>query len=150
MDYELPTVLESEIIVSKTVPVAVNLVSYAVSTALQEVTVQLSIIALNGTPLEDVKLHYEWLGQQSLSISQESGIVELGIRIPTASGVYHLYYETDEAPFVQSSTGYHIIIISSEEAMAGQGVGIPIIVLSLSVSVSLASIPVLWRRRLIG
>jgi hypothetical protein len=150
LEYELPAVLEYEIIVSKTVPVAVNLVSYTVSTALQEIAVQLSIIALNGTSLEDVKLHYEWLGQQSLTISQESGIVELGIRIPTASGVYHLYYETDEAPFVQSSTGYHIIIISNEEALAGQGVGIPIIVLSLSVSVSLASIPVLWRRRLIG
>ncbi|MFX0054684.1 MAG: hypothetical protein ACFFAX_00865 [Promethearchaeota archaeon] len=150
LNYELPAVLEYEIIVSRVVPVAVNMVKYSVYPSLQEIVVQLSIIALNGTPLEDVNLSYEWLGQRSLAKSHESGIVEISLRIPTESGVYNLYYETEEAAFAQSSTGYHIIIISSAEAMAGQGVGIPIIVLSLSVSVALASIPVLWRRRLIG
>jgi hypothetical protein len=34
--------------------------------------------------------------------------------------------------------------------MAAQGVGIPILVLSLGASVSLVSIPILWRRRLVG
>jgi hypothetical protein len=150
LNYELPAVLDYEIIVSRVVPVAVNMVSYSVSTSLQEIAVQLSIIALNGTPLENVNLYYEWLGQRSLTKSYESGIIEIGLRIPTESGVYNLYYETEEAAFTQSSTGYHVIIISSAEAMAGQGVGIPFILLSLSVSVTLASIPVLWRRRLIG
>ncbi|MFW9862359.1 MAG: hypothetical protein ACFFEX_09525 [Candidatus Thorarchaeota archaeon] len=150
LNYELPAVLEYEIIVSRVVPVAVNMMDYSVYPSLQEIAVQLSIIALNGTPLEDVNLSYEWLGQRSLVKSHESGIVEIGLRIPTESGVYNLYYETEEAAFAQSSTGYHIIIISSAEAMAGQGVGIPFIVLSLGISVALASIPILWRRRLIG
>ncbi|MFW9886716.1 MAG: hypothetical protein ACFFER_00940 [Candidatus Thorarchaeota archaeon] len=149
-NYELPTVLEYGITVSRVVPVSVNMVDYSVYPSLQEIAVQLSIIALNGTPLEDVNLYYEWLGQGSLTKSHESGIVEIGLRIPTESGVYNLYYETEESAFTQSSTGYHIIIISSTEAMAGQGVGIPFIVISLGVSVMLASIPVLWRRRLIG
>jgi hypothetical protein len=150
LEYELPTILEYEIIVSRIVPVAVNLVSYSISTALQQIAVRLSIIALNGTPLENVKLHYEWLSQRSLALSQVSGIVEFVLPIPTASGVYNLYYETEEAPFTYSSTGYHIIIISKTEAMAAQGVGIPILVLSLGASVSLVSIPILWRRRLVG
>ncbi|MFX1330590.1 MAG: hypothetical protein ACFE9W_03475 [Promethearchaeota archaeon] len=150
LNYELPVVLEYEIIVSRVVPVSVNMVNYSVYPSLQEITVQLSIIALNGTPLEDVNLHYEWLGQRSLTKSHDSGIVEIALRIPTESGVYNLYYETEEAAFTQSSTGYHVLIISSTEAMAAQGVGIPFILISLGVSVMLASIPVLWRRRLIG
>ncbi len=150
LEYELPTSLEYEIIVSRIVPVTVNLVSYSVSTALQEIAVQLSIVALNGTPLENVELHYEWLSHRNLALSQVSGIVEFGLRIPAASGAYNLYYETEEAPFTHSSTGYHIIIISKTEAMAAQGVGIPILVLSLGISVSLVSIPILWRRRLVG
>jgi hypothetical protein len=150
LNYQLPTILEYEIIVSRIVPVSVNMVNYSVYPSLQEISVQLSIVALNGTLLEDTNLYYEWLGQGSLTKSHESGIVEIGLRIPTESGVYNLYYETEEAAFAQSSTGYHIIIISSTEAMAGQGVGIPFIVISLTVSVMLASIPVLWRRRLIG
>jgi hypothetical protein len=150
LNYELPTILEYEIIVSRVVPVSVNIVSYSVYPSLQEIAVQLSIIALNGTPLEGVNLYYEWLGQGSFTRSHESGFVEIGLRIPTESGVYNLYYETEEAAFAQSSAGYHTIIISSTEAMAGQGVGIPLIVISLSISVVLASIPVLWRRRLIG
>jgi hypothetical protein len=150
LEYELPIGLEYEIIVSRIIPVSVKLVSYSVSTAIQEIAVRLSIIALNGTPLERVKLHYEWLNYRSFAISQEFGIVEFGLRIPLESGVYNLYYETEESAFIYSSTGYHIIIISKTEAMASQGVGIPIIVLSLGVSVSLASIPVLLRRRLVG
>jgi hypothetical protein len=150
LNYELPTLLEYEIIVSRVVPVSVNMVSYSVYPSLQEIAVQLSIIALNGTPLEDVNLYYEWLGLGSLTKSHESGIVEIGLRIPKESGVYNLYYETEEAAFAQSSAGHHTIIISSREAMAGQGVGIPFIVISLGVSVMLASIPVLWRRRFIG
>jgi hypothetical protein len=149
-EYELPTILEYEIIVSRIVPVAVNLVSYSVSTALQEISVQLSIIALNGTLLGNIEIHYEWLSHRSFALSQVSGIVEFGLRIPAASGVYNLYYETEEAPFIHSSTGYHIIIISETEAMAAQGVGIPILTLSLGISVSLVSIPILWRRRLVG
>ncbi|MGD9381519.1 MAG: hypothetical protein PVI03_03665, partial [Candidatus Thorarchaeota archaeon] len=136
-EYELPTILEYEIIVSRIVPVAVNLVSYSVSTALQEISVQLSIIALNGTLLGNIEIHYEWLSHRSFALSQVSGIVEFGLRIPAASGVYNLYYETEEAPFIHSSTGYHIIIISETEAMAAQGVGIPILTLSLGISVSL-------------
>ncbi|MHA2117359.1 MAG: hypothetical protein ACW98J_00430 [Candidatus Thorarchaeota archaeon] len=135
---------------SRIIPVTVNLVSYSVSTALQEIAVQLSIIALNGTPLGNIKMHYEWLSHRSLVLSQVSGIVEFGLRIPAASGVYNLYYEIEEAPFTHSSTGYHIIIISETEAMAAQGVGIPILTLSLGISVSLVSIPILWRRRLVG
>jgi hypothetical protein len=150
LEYELPTSLEYEIIVSRIVPVTVNLVSYSVSTALQEIAVQLSIMALNGTPLGNIEMHYEWLSHRSLALSQVSGIVEFGLRIPAASGVYKLYYETEEAPFTHSSTGYHIIIISETEAMAAQGVGIPILTLSLGISVSLVSIPILWRRRLVG
>jgi hypothetical protein len=150
LEYELPTSLEYEIVVSRIVPVTVNLVSYSVSTALQEITVQLSIIALNGTPLGNIEMHYEWLSHRNLALSQVSGIVEFGLPIPTASGVYNLYYETEEAPFTYSSTGYHIIVISKTEAMAAQGVGIPILALSLGISVSLVSIPILWRRRLVG
>jgi hypothetical protein len=150
LEYELPTSLKYEIIVSRIIPVTVNLVSYSVSTALQEIAVQLSIIALNGTPLGNIKMHYEWLSHRSLVLSQVSGIVEFGLRIPAASGVYNLYYEIEEALFTHSSTGYHIIIISETEAMAAQGVGIPILTLSLGISVSLVSIPILWRRRLVG
>ena len=150
LDYELPIGLEYEIIVSRIIPVSVKLVGYSVSTAIQEIAVRLSIIALNGTPLESVKLHYEWLNYRSFAVSQEFGIVEIGLRIPLASGAYNLYYETEDSAFIHSSTGYHIITISKTEAMASQGVGIPIIVLSLGVSVSLASMPILLRRRLVG
>jgi hypothetical protein len=150
LEYELPTGLEYEIIVSRIMPVSVNLIGYSVSTALQEIAVQLSIIALNGTPLENVELYYEWLSQGGLAPSQASGVVEFVLPIPAVSGAYNLYYETEEAAFTYSSTGYHAIIISEAEAMAAQGVGIPVLVLSLGASVSLVSIPILWRRRLIG
>jgi hypothetical protein len=150
LEYELPTGLEYEIIVSRIMSVTVNLIGYSVSTALQGIAVQLSIIALNGTPLENVELYYEWLSQGGLAPSRASGVVEFVLPIPAASGTYNLYYETEEAAFTYSSTGYHTIIISEAEAMAAQGVGIPVLVLSLGASVSLVSIPILWRRRLIG
>ncbi|MHA2353815.1 MAG: hypothetical protein ACXADC_01465 [Candidatus Thorarchaeota archaeon] len=150
LEYELPTSLEYGVIVSRIMPVTVNLVSYSVSTALQEISVQLQIIALNGTALEDARLNYEWLSHRGFAISQDLGIIELVLRIPVDSGVFNLYYETEETPFTQSSTGFHVIIITQTEASAAQGVGIPIIALSLGVSISLASIPILWRRRLLG
>ncbi len=150
LEYELPTSLEYEINVSKIVPVTVNLVSYSVTTALQEITVQLSIMALNGTLLENVEMQYEWLSHRHIAISKVSGMVKFGLHIPVASGVYNLYYEIEATTSTHSSSGYHAIIISETDAMAAQGVGIPILILSLGVSVSLVSIPILWRRRLIG
>lgn len=149
MLYELPIFLDYEIIVSWIMPVKVDLLSYSISSVLQKITVRLSIMALNGTALEGITLYYEWLDYQDSIPSMEAGIIELALRVPEDSGTYSLYYETEESPYLQSTTGHHIIIISQSESMASQGVGIPILAFSLGASISIAIIPILWRRRII-
>ncbi|MFX0045487.1 MAG: carboxypeptidase-like regulatory domain-containing protein [Candidatus Hermodarchaeota archaeon] len=148
--YELSSVLEYALVVSRVMPVQVDLIHYIVSPELREVRVYLMIRCLNGTVLDGVTLNYEWLAISGFTVATQSGIAELILPMPPSAGVYRLYHYTDGTQYLHPSSGHTLIVVSEAEFQAAQGIGIPGLVLTLCVSVGLVGIPALYRKHLIS
>ncbi|MFX0106711.1 MAG: hypothetical protein ACFE7R_00335, partial [Candidatus Hodarchaeota archaeon] len=148
--FELPATHQFRFIVTRKMPLLVELDYYEILAPLQEIRVVLRLIALNGTILEDVKILCTWLARNTSTISQSGGIAVFHLTIPSTEGTYPLYYETHSSECLQTTTGYVLIFVSTYESMAAQGIGIPAIIISLGTSIGVATFPNLYRRRLIG
>ena len=147
-EYILPNELQINFSVLKVIPVRITLLDYSVD-ALKTISVKLSIIALNGTPLDGIVLDYYWLGSQGYSVS-ETGVVNLHLQIPIRADIYTLSYEIHEINGILPCQGKLLIIISSIDANAGEGIGILGIITGLSSSLSIPVIALMRRKSIIG
>ncbi|UCH03876.1 MAG: hypothetical protein JSW05_09815 [Candidatus Thorarchaeota archaeon] len=150
VSYELSAVLEYALVVSRVMPVQVDLTYYIISPELKEIRVYLMIRCLNGTPLDGVTLNYEWLDISTSAIAIQSGLAELILPMPPSAGFYRLHHYTDGTQHLHPSSGHSLIAISEADVQAAQGIGILGLVLTLCVSVSLVGIPALYRKHLIS
>ncbi len=148
-EYILPNELQISFSVLKVMPVRIALVDYSISDVLKSISVKLSIIALNGTPLDGTVLDYYWLGSQGYAVS-EMGVINLHLQIPTRADIYTLSYETNEINGILSCQGELLIIISSIDANSGEGIGIFGIITGLSSSLSIPVIALIRRKSVIG
>ncbi|MHA2602510.1 MAG: hypothetical protein AM324_010305 [Candidatus Thorarchaeota archaeon SMTZ1-83] len=148
--YELSSSLEYALIVSRVMPVQVDLTHYITSPELREIRVYLVIRCLNGTLLEGLILNYEWLTISATTVSMQSGIVELILPMPSTAGFHRLYHYTDGTQHLHPSSGHALIVVSEADIQTAQGIGIAGLVLTLCVSLSLVGIPTLYRKHLIS
>ncbi|MFX1416679.1 MAG: hypothetical protein ACFFC0_07690, partial [Promethearchaeota archaeon] len=150
LSYELSSVLEYIIVVSRVIPVQVDLTRYIISPELREIRVYLMIRCLNGTVLDGVTLYYKWLAISAFKVSTQSGLAELILPMPPNAGVHELYHYTEGTQHLYPSSGHTLIEVSEADVQATQGIGIPGLVLALCVSVSIVVIPALYRKHLIS
>jgi hypothetical protein len=150
LSYEISSILEYTLIVSRVMPVRVDLVRYIISPELREIRVHLMMKCLNGTLVDGVTLNYEWLAIRASTVAIHSGQIELILPMPPSAGVFRLYHHTDGTQHLRPSSGHLLIVISQADVHAAQGIGILGLVLTLCVSISLVGIPALYRRHLIS
>jgi len=150
VSYELSAVLEYTLVVSRVMPVQIDLTYYITSPELREIRVHLVIRCLNGTVLDGMTLNYEWLAIRASTVTMQSGQAELILPMPPSAGVYRLYHYTDGTQHLHPSSGHSLIAVSEADVHAAQGIGIPGLVLTLCISISLVGIPALYRKHLIS
>jgi hypothetical protein len=137
-------------IVSREIPLKVDLDEYEVLESLQEILVHLTVKARNGTSFSGIGVSFVWLGHQFDTVSQTNGSVELHLSVPTGPGAYNLTYQTHDVASLVPSSGYFIIIIRDYQAYNSQGVGIIFMIGSSVLVVVVSVIPVIRRKQLLG
>jgi hypothetical protein len=148
--FELTTKYDYNLIVTTLVPIEIELDSYEVVAPLHQISVQLIVRGLNGSLLNGVWVNFNWLSSNSTTQSLDEGLITLQLAIPSVSGGYFLYYESEPTSFVESTTGSILIEITSSDILSTEGVGITGMILALCASIGLVAVPVIRRRYLIG
>lgn len=147
--FELPASYSYQLIVTKVMPVSIQVDSYEINPPAQEILVSFIVRGLNGTYLKGVDFIYTWNSFTIRTISQENGFVSIHLPI-LGFGTHILYYQTEAESTIASCYGNLTIIISEADALAAQGVGIPGLTLSVLLSMTIVGIPVIYRRSIIG
>ncbi|MCF2137279.1 MAG: hypothetical protein K9W43_08575 [Candidatus Thorarchaeota archaeon] len=145
--FELPSSFLFTYKVRVKIPTAIELVEFVVQPVLKEVKVQLQILALNGSNLPNVDLHYSWMSVDGEATSQDDGIVVLHLPIPLQSGTYRLFYEILGDPSIAAASGFYDICIESTEVLASQGVGLGPFISSITLSITIVVVSVIRKRR---
>jgi hypothetical protein len=148
--FELATKYDYNLIVTTLMPIVIELDSYEVIAPLHKISVQLTVRGLNGSLLNGVQVNLNWLSSNSTIESIHEGWIVLQLTIPSVSGSYFLYYESEPTSFVESTTGSILIEITSSDIMSTEGVGITGMVFALGASIGLVAVPVIRRRYLVG
>ncbi|MGY5863334.1 MAG: hypothetical protein RTV41_01930 [Candidatus Thorarchaeota archaeon] len=148
--FELPTKYDYNLVVTTLMPIEIELDSYEVIAPLHQISVQLIVRGLNKSLLNGVRVNFNWLSFNSTTESFDEGLIMLQLTIPSASGRYFLYYESEPTRFVESTTGSILIEITSSDIMSTEGVGITGMIIALCASIGLVAVPVIRRRYLIG
>jgi hypothetical protein len=148
--FELTTKYDYNLIVTILVPIEIELDSYEVVAPLHQISVQLIVRGLNGSLLNGVWVNFNWLSSNSTTQSLDEGLITLQLAIPSVSGGYFLYYESEPTSFVESTTGSILIEITSSDILSTEGVGITGMILALCASIGLVAVPVIRRRYLVG
>ncbi len=143
--FETPTTFWFQFFVRKQMPIDVNLYSYRVISSLQSVEVIFSIYGLNGTPLDSLGFHYEWLSHEGLAHS-ENGMVVLNLAVPPTDGSYPLFFSVDSSSNILGTNGSFSLVFSNEEILSSQGVGITPFILSIAFSVALVGLSIIRRK----
>ncbi|MCK5238046.1 MAG: carboxypeptidase regulatory-like domain-containing protein, partial [Candidatus Thorarchaeota archaeon] len=149
-DYELSCFREFSFIVSQTIPIEVILSDYEIISPFASIRVRLKIQALNGSYLEGIPLHYNWITMEGNSISTTDGITELHLPMPPVSGIHTLHYEIGAIGGLQATSGIIYIITTSTDANSSQGVGFYGLFIGFVSSLGISLIPVFRRRLLVG
>ncbi|MBN2229912.1 MAG: hypothetical protein JW779_10015 [Candidatus Thorarchaeota archaeon] len=149
IQYALSAGFDYYLIVSRIIPVRVILENFEVIHPFQEVVVTLQIVCLNGTLLEGLHASFVWLTLEYRLLSQENGIIQLHLPLPSISGNYSLNYIIKENSGVENSVGFISISISIVDLLAAQGIGINGFSVSLLASLSIILIPTLRKKYLL-
>ena len=148
--FELPAKYDYNLIVTTLMPIEIELDSYEVVAPLYQISVQLIVRGLNGSLLNGVRVNFNWLSSNSITESYDEGLIILQLTIPSVSGRYFLYYESEPTSFVESAAGSILIEITSSDIMSTEGVGITGMIFVLCASIGLVAVPVIRRRYLVG
>ena len=148
--YELATKHDYNLFVTSFMPIIIELDSYGVVAPLHELSVQLTVRGLNGSLLSGVIVNLDWLSFSSTIESSKGGLLLLRLTIPTVSGNYALYYESEPTRFIDSTSGSIQIEITSNDIMSIEGVGIIGMIIALVASIGIVSVPIIRRRYLVG
>ncbi|MHA1577388.1 MAG: hypothetical protein ACTSU3_08505 [Candidatus Thorarchaeota archaeon] len=149
-NYILAKQIDFDFSVLHTLPIRVALQEYFVYDSLMEISVHLSIIALNGTHLTGVILDYYWMNSKGNGRSDSVGNVHLQLTIPNSAGVYILSFEVQQIPGILPQTGDIFITVDMVDVNIGQGVGINVLAVCLLASFSIPLIPFLRQRYISG
>jgi hypothetical protein len=148
--FELATKYDYNLIVTTLMPTVIELDSYEVVAPLHQISVQLTVRGLNGSVLNGLRVNFNWLSSNLTTESFDGGLIILQLTIPSVSGSYFLYYESEPTKFVESTLGSILIEITLNDIKSTEGVGITGMVLVLGVSIGLVAVPVVRRKYLVG
>lgn len=149
-EYRLPAETLLRFVVTRLMPIFVELKHYSVISPMQQLYVVLSLTALNGSPVSLLPFHYVWLSFEGLVTVSPSGLAELRLPVPSEPGSYRIFYAVESAHSVMATSGSVSIVILLEQVLASQGVGIVGYIACLTVAISIVVLPVLRRRYLLG
>lgn len=144
--YELQAKLDYQLIVSKKIPIIVNLCYYEIIPPLQMISIKILVVCLNGSLLEGIVVEFEWFSTDKLATTQEGGEIILQLYLPSISGNYSLYYEIRQTTNLAHSSGTISLSITYTSILASQGVGIGGFVISFVVSSIIIMIPIIRQR----
>jgi hypothetical protein len=149
-EYELSSYSTYTFFITRIMPVKVDLQQYVVIPSLQQLQLNLKVIAYNGSPLGGIVLYYDWLNITGHSSSIDGGAIGVSLSVPSKGGVYCFSYWTVSSSSVESCNGSVLLTINEQEAAASQGVGIFSISISIGLSLVIISIPRMIRKHMIG
>ena len=148
--YELTTKYDYDLFVTTFMPIKIELNSYEVVAPLHELSVHLTVRGLNGSLLNGIIVNFNWLSSILTIESLEGGLIILHLTIPTVSGSYSLYYESEPTNLIDSTRGSILIEITVNDIMSTEGVGITGMIFALVASIGIVAIPIIRRRYLVG
>ncbi|MGM0685825.1 MAG: hypothetical protein ACQET3_02520 [Promethearchaeati archaeon] len=135
---------------SYTIPIVPKSVTFKTKPLEKHISVNILLVALNGTTIEGLQASYNWLGQNHSTQTISGGILELSLRIPTLPGTYTLQYHIASTSGIQAYYGILQIEVTSLDITNSSGVGLLPLALSIVSSFSLVLLPPLRRKYLIG
>jgi hypothetical protein len=148
--FELATKLDYSLYVTHKMPIRLELDFYEIVSPLRELSVHITITALNGSTPQGITVSFNWLDSIDTVESKEGGIITLHLKIPATIGNHFLSYDSEDLESVQATSGSFLIEISSSDIMSLEGVGITGLVVVLTISVGLSIVPFLRRKYLVG
>ncbi|MFW9793343.1 MAG: hypothetical protein ACFFEE_03485 [Candidatus Thorarchaeota archaeon] len=148
--YELGTKYDYHLVVTQVMPIRIDLDSYEVIAALNELSLRLTVQGLNGSFLKGVTVNFNWLSLDSTGESLDNGLIILHLTVPTVSGDYALYYESESTNSIASTIGSIMIEITINDILTTEGIGITGMILVLAASIGIVTVPIVRRRYLIG
>lgn len=146
--YELSTRYDYELIVSRQIPVRIEMSHFEVLPPLQEVTMLLRARCLNGSLPVGITVKFIWLLHDYHVQSQEGGVLTLHMSIPPEGGYYSLNYEVEGDDGLSYSSGSIEIPILQVDILASQGVGIVGFAVSLMITLVSVVVPLIKQKRL--
>lgn len=150
VEYRLPAEALLKFVVSRLMPLLVELKHYSVISPMQQLYVVLSLTALNGSPASFLPFHYVWLSSEGVVTVSSSGLAELRLPVPNEPGSYRIFYTVESSRSVRAISGSVSIVILLEQVLASQGIGIVGYTACLTVALSVVILPILRRRYLLG
>ena len=147
--YELPIKLDYQIIVTRQIPVILDLNDYEVIPPLRIIRVKLQVVCLNGSFLQGVCVKFGWLSVEKYKIAKENGEVILQIPLPSTSGNFTLNYEIEPTDNLAYSVGAVSFSIAYTSILSAQGIGMNGFIVSLTISFFLFAIPIIRQRFLL-
>ena len=144
--FELPNRLDYRLIVSKQVPIKMNLNNCEIIPPLQIIKVKLQVVCLNGSLLGGITVKFDWLSIEKYEITKENGIIIMQLPLPSTSGNFSLDYEIQSTDSLSYSSGVINLSITYVSILAAQGVGIGGFAITFIVSSILFAIPVIRHR----
>ena len=146
--YELSSRYDYELIVSRQIPVRIEMSHFEVLPPLQEVTMLLRVRCLNGSLPVGITVKFIWLLHDFYVQSQEGGVLTLHLSIPPEGGYYSLNYEVEGDDGLSYSAGSIEIPILQADILASQGVGIVGFAVSLVITLVSVVIPLIRQKHL--
>jgi len=148
--FELASKLDYNLHVLYQMPIRLELDSYEIVTPLHELSVHMTVIALNGSKPTGIVVNFDWLDSIISAESSEEGVINLHLRIPATNGNHILFYESKASESVQSTSGSFLIEISLSDIMSLEGVGIIGLTIALIASVGISIVPIIRQKYLVG
>ncbi|MFW9832524.1 MAG: hypothetical protein ACFFEK_00880 [Candidatus Thorarchaeota archaeon] len=148
--FELATKLDYSLYVTHKMPIRLELDFYEIVPSLRELSVHITVTALNGSTPQGITVSFNWLDSIDTIESKEGGIITLHLKIPATSGNHFLSYDSEESESVHSTSGSFLIEISASDIISLEGVGITGLVVVLAISIGLSIVPFLRRKYLVG
>lgn len=148
--FESQTKFDYSIQVTHLIPIRIELDFYEIVTPLHKLSVHLTVRGLNGSTPRGIQVNFDWLDSSIDVESAEEGIITLHLRVPTISGNYILYYESQTSNSVISTSGSFLMEITTSDVMSLEGVGIAGLTIALIASVGITTVPIIRRKYLVG
>jgi hypothetical protein len=148
--YESPAKFDYSLQVTRLIPTRLELDFHEIISPIRQLSVHLTVRGFNGSTPKGVQVNFIWLESNISVESTDGGIIILHLRIPSVSGNYILYYESEASSSVLSASGSFLIEITTFDVMSLEGVGIAGLLIAIAASVGISTVPILRRKYLVG